>query len=237
MPPLRLAKLARHMAASSMSPLADEPRRWWDSVAGTKHTYIHPLVGGAEAFAPGRGLPTLVVCGTQPGPTLLVTAGVHGDEYEAMAALHQVYATADPAQLRGTLVLVSCANVDAFLGGVREGVVDGANLARVFPGDASGTLTERVAATLMRDFLEKKPDLYCDLHSAGRIMRMIPVCGCKCSSATQSTNAPVFHHVAHTAECRRRPARRRPAGRRPAAGCTACRRASLWTVDRARAPL
>ena len=34
-----------------------------------------------------------------------------------------------------------------------------------------------MAATIMSDFLERGVSLYCDLHSAGRIMRMIPVCG------------------------------------------------------------
>ena len=175
--PLPLEPVVPTIARTASSEGGQQEMRWWDTPAGCSRTYTHAIVGEVEPWAPGRGMPTLVVRGAKPGPVLLVTGGVHGDEYEPIAAIGQVYSELDPTQLHGTLVMVSCCNVDGYLGCRREGVVDLANLARVFPGNAAGTLTERVAATIMQDFLERTPDLYCDLHSAGRIMRMIPVCG------------------------------------------------------------
>lgn len=148
-----LARLAAHLrplgpagaAASAPAEEGGDETPWWDGPVGTKRTYFHP-VPGADAWAPGRGLPTLVVRGDRPGPTLLVTAGVHGDEYEPMAAIQRVFGELQPAELAGTVVMVSCCNVDAYLSQSREAQVDGANLARVFPGSADGTLTERVRA-------------------------------------------------------------------------------------------
>jgi predicted deacylase len=119
----------------------------------------------------------MVIRGDRPGPTLMVSAGVHGDEYESMAAIQQIYAETEPAGLAGTLLMLPCCNVDAYLAGAREAAVDGGNLARVFPGKADGTLTQRVAHCMMTDFFAREITLYCDLHSAGKIMRMIPVCG------------------------------------------------------------
>lgn len=48
---------------------------------------------------------------------------------------------------------------------------------QVFPGKPDGTLTERVAYCIQHDFIERGPALYCDLHTAGLAMRMIPVIG------------------------------------------------------------
>lgn len=123
-----------HRAGAAVAAASEEVLLWWDSVPNTKRAYTHPIVGAAESFAPGRGLPTLVVCGAKPGPVLLVTAGVHGDEYEPIAAIHRAFAELEPAPLAGTVVLVACCNVDGYLAGTREGGVDGLNLARVFPG-------------------------------------------------------------------------------------------------------
>ena len=88
--------------------------------------------------------PKTVIESGEAGPHLVITAGVHGDEYEPMAAIQRVFGELQPAELAGTVVMVSCCNVDAYLSQSREAQVDGANLARVFPGSAEGTLTERV---------------------------------------------------------------------------------------------
>ena len=48
-------------------------------------------------------LPTIAVTGVNPGPTLFVVAGVHGDEYEGMAAIRRVAAQIEPSQIRGSL--------------------------------------------------------------------------------------------------------------------------------------
>ena len=111
-------------------------------------------------------LPLLTVTGDHPGPTLAVTAAVHGDEYEGVEAIPQIYARVSPADLRGTLIMVPVCNLPAYETSQRSSPVDGLNLARVFPGDAHGSITQRIADWITRNLLTHA-DLFIDLHSGG----------------------------------------------------------------------
>ncbi len=111
-------------------------------------------------------LPLLERAGAQPGPTLALLAGVHGDEYEGVQAIHEVMRTLDPARLIGTILAVPVCNVPAYLAATRCSPLDGANLARVFPGDPYGTATERIAHVVTEHVI-KRADFLLDLHSAG----------------------------------------------------------------------
>jgi predicted deacylase len=119
-------------------------------------------------------LPHTVLAGVRPGPTLLVTAGVHGDEYEGMAAVRRLRSTIAAEALSGTLVLVPVVNRGAFVRNARTGD-DGLDLARVCPGDAAGTATLRAASAVSA--LIAASDFYIDLHSGGVAMRILPLCG------------------------------------------------------------
>lgn len=111
-------------------------------------------------------LPLLVASGAGPGPVFAVTAGVHGDEYEGVRAIFEVFETLDVAALSGTVLAVPIVNPPAHWACSRTSPVDDANLARVFPGDLDGTLSERIAATLVREVIDRA-DFYLDLHSGG----------------------------------------------------------------------
>ncbi|MCD6034171.1 MAG: hypothetical protein K0S78_6357 [Thermomicrobiales bacterium] len=114
-------------------------------------------------------LRALVAVGQAPGPTLLAVAGVHGDEYEGMAAVREVFAALDPGTMSGSLLAIPVANPLAYAARTRStpSEVDGLNLARVFPGDAGGTVTQRLAHHLLC-LVERNVgagDLFVDLHS------------------------------------------------------------------------
>lgn len=111
-------------------------------------------------------LPLLSITGVATGPTLVVTAGVHGDEYEGIEAIARIYQQLDPSQVQGTLLMVPICNVPAYEAAQRSSPVDGLNLARSFPGDATGTLTQRIAHW-MTETLLCPADFYIDLHSGG----------------------------------------------------------------------
>ncbi|MCE7985704.1 MAG: hypothetical protein DYG89_31385 [Caldilinea sp. CFX5] len=111
-------------------------------------------------------LPLLYVTGPTPGPTLVVTAAVHGDEYEGVEAIPQLFQQIEPAHLRGKLVMVPVCNMPAYETATRSSMIDGLNLARVFPGDANGTITQRIAYWMTEKLL-KHADFYIDLHSGG----------------------------------------------------------------------
>ena len=58
-------------------------------------------------------LPVLAAAGQADGPTLAVLAGVHGDEYEGVRAIPQIFRALDLAQLRGRLIMVPVCNIPA----------------------------------------------------------------------------------------------------------------------------
>lgn len=111
---------------------------------------------------------TVVVRGTRPGKTCLVTGGVHGDEYEGPVAIQDLFDAIDPTTLQGTYVGVPIINATAYTAGTREGGWDHQNLARIFPGSPAGTLSERIAHALT-ECLIPQADFYLDMHAAGNL--------------------------------------------------------------------
>ena len=116
--------------------------------------------------APDLELPVLVVRGTKPGPTLVVSAGVHGDEFEGVQAIFDVVRELDPHTMSGSLLAVPVANPPAFWNLTRTSPLDGGNLARVFPGNPNGSPTEAIAYAFDQRILSLA-DFYLDMHSAG----------------------------------------------------------------------
>ena len=132
-------------------------------------------------------LPILAARGVDDGETLVVTSGIHGDEYEGMEAMYRVFEQIKPQDMRGTFLGVPVSNAPAFWLGVRCNPIDSKNLARVFPGTAQGSPTEQLAHTLLERVL-RHASLYVDLHSAGRNYHMLTLCG-YCTAGEQSTRA------------------------------------------------
>ena len=110
-------------------------------------------------------IPVSVFHGSQPGPVLGITAGVHGYEYAPILAAQQIAQQIDPKTLAGTVILVHLANVPSFLG--RSPYVnpqDQKNLNRVFPGKADGSITERMAFQITHEVIARS-DYFLDIHS------------------------------------------------------------------------
>jgi predicted deacylase len=133
-------------------------------------------------------LPVLLARGVQPGKTLVATAGVHGDEYEGVRAILEVFDELSTAEMSGDLLAVPVSNPPAFWSGTRTSPLDGCNLARAFPGDAHGSATEVIAHTLAQHVITRA-DLFVDLHSAGVRLEMPTLVGydandpCSCKAA------------------------------------------------------
>ena len=115
-----------------------------------------------------------VIEGRRPGPHLLITGGVHGDEFEPMVAVRQLMHQADPQLLSGKLTLIPVANESAYCNLHRYGS-DGLDLARTFPGCTEGSVTEQTAAVLSR--LIREADYYIDLHTGGTTLSVSPLAG------------------------------------------------------------
>jgi predicted deacylase len=123
---------------------------------------------------PGFILKTKEIVGRSPRPHLLITGGVHGDEFEPMAAVRRLIAELRPDQLLGRVTLVPVVNEAAFLRGQRT-ADDGLDLARTCPGRPDGSVTERIAYLLSERI--RTADYYIDLHTGGQRLRVLPLVG------------------------------------------------------------
>jgi predicted deacylase len=112
------------------------------------------------------GIPVLIASGRQPGRTLVVFAGVHGDELEGVQAIHEVFENLNVESMNGRLIAVPVANLPAYRAARRTSPVDSLNLARTFPGKRDGTVTERLAFYLS-EYIISHADFFIDLHSSG----------------------------------------------------------------------
>ena len=109
-------------------------------------------------------IPIVLINGAQPGPRVGVTAGMHGDEYVAIAALRRVAMTIDPAEVTGSLVASLTSNPAGFAArAIYVNPLDGRNLNRAFPGDSAGGPTERLAAWIWTHVVQPS-DRFLDLH-------------------------------------------------------------------------
>lgn len=111
------------------------------------------------------GVPAASIAQGQ-GPTILLTAGVHGDEYEGQIALGRLVRDLGPDQVRGRLIVLPALNAPAVEAGLRTSPIDDVNLNRAFPGDPRGTPTE-VIAHYVEEVLMPMADYAIDLHSGG----------------------------------------------------------------------
>lgn len=100
------------------------------------------------------------------GPTVLVMAGNHGDEYEGQVLASQLVRDLQPDMVRGQVVLLPMANFPAAQAGSRTSPIDGGNLNRCFPGNPAGSVTEVIAHYIENQLL-KRCSLVVDLHSGG----------------------------------------------------------------------
>ena len=79
------------------------------------------------------------------GPTVLLMAGNHGDEYEGPLAIMDAATSLDPAAVSGRIILIPFMNAPAVHAATRTSPIDGGNMNRVFPGKRDGTITEMIA--------------------------------------------------------------------------------------------
>ncbi|MFF9479416.1 succinylglutamate desuccinylase/aspartoacylase family protein [Streptomyces sp. NPDC014733] len=108
-----------------------------------------------------------------PGPTVLLLAGTHGDEYEGQVLLHRLMRETDPCAVSGRLIIVPALNLPAVRAAARVSPLDGGNLNRAYPGDARGGPTAQIAHAVATGLLPLA-DLALDLHSGGTNSHYLP---------------------------------------------------------------
>lgn len=112
-------------------------------------------------------IPLYVACAARPGTTIVAIGGTHGDEYEGPVGLKNLIHELDPGRLvAGRLIVIPVLNVPAFRAAQRHSPLDGGNMNRAFPGEAAGTITERIARFVTDEVLPRA-DVVIDLHAGG----------------------------------------------------------------------
>lgn len=121
-----------------------------------------------------QGMPVTLINGSRPGKTVAITCGVHGGEYPGIETGIRLAKELQPADIQGRVIILHPANVWAFQAKLQYvGPWDGKNLNRMFPGQALGTFTERIAYTITAE-LFSQADFYMDLHGGDIHEDLVP---------------------------------------------------------------
>ncbi len=106
------------------------------------------------------------------GPSVLVLAGNHGDEYEGQVAALKLVQELQPGQVSGRLTVIPVLSPEASQANTRLWP-SGVNFNRSFPGRPDGPPNEQLADFLTR-VLFPRADVVIDMHSGGRTAWFLP---------------------------------------------------------------
>lgn len=120
----------------------------------------------------GLSLPIMVINGSKPGPTVWLSAAVHGDEVNGVEIIGQVLDRTEPRSLAGCLIAVPIVNVFGFNAQSRY-LPDRRDLNRSFPGSERGSVAARLAWLFMQEVV-RKCHYGIDLHTGSNHRTNLP---------------------------------------------------------------
>ncbi len=154
-------------------------------------TFPIPRIPGIDFAAPGKQLgyleidysdnendaavipsPIVVINGGD-GPTALLIAGTHGDEFEGQILLQELIRAVEADAVTGRLIVLPALNICAVREGRRVASVDRKNLNRAMPGNADGGPAEQIAAIVAEELIPLA-DYVLDIHSGGTASEYVP---------------------------------------------------------------
>jgi predicted deacylase len=139
---------------------------------GKQVSYLGVPISTNESAYGTITLPIIVIKNGS-GPTVLLSGGIHGDEYEGQVAIRNLAQKLNPSDVQGRIIFTPSLNLPAALAGTRCSPMDGLNLNRVFPGDPNGSITVKIAHYISSVLLPLC-DAQLDLHSGGTTLDFIP---------------------------------------------------------------
>lgn len=139
---------------------------------GEQHGFLK-LPYSRDDSAWGAVMVPVTVVKRGAGPTVLLTGGNHGDEYEGPVALSKLASELRVHDVHGRVIIVPFMNYPAFRAGTRTSPIDAGNLNRSFPGRPDGTVTEKIADYFQRCLLPLA-DYVLDIHAGGRTLDFVP---------------------------------------------------------------
>jgi len=117
-------------------------------------------------------MPVHVVHGRRPGPVLLVTAAIHGDEITGVEIIRRLLMYKFIDRIRGTLIAIPVVNVFGFVSKSRY-LPDRRDLNRSFPGSEKGSMASRLANVVMSQIVTHCTHIV-DLHSGAVDRQNLP---------------------------------------------------------------
>lgn len=116
--------------------------------------------------------PVLVVNGVDPGPTLCLSAAVHGDELNGIEIVRRVMHDLNPEKLAGRVIGIPIVNLQGFRRGSRY-LPDRRDLNRFFPGNTRGSAAARIAYSFFNEIV-LRCDALIDMHTGSFERRNLP---------------------------------------------------------------
>ena len=151
------------MAAERSDP---EPFRFESEVDPGEKRHLRYEVSETYLGDPVE-IPVTILNGESGGPTVFMTAALHGDELNGVKVLQEVADRYDPDEIHGTLVLIHVANVPGYLAQQRYIPIYDQDLNRSFPGRPQSNTAERIANAIYQRFI-RPCDYGLDLHTSTR---------------------------------------------------------------------
>jgi predicted deacylase len=133
-----------------------------DFVPNHRTDFYLPIAEGALGIV--LHVPFIVARGAHSGPTIGLTAAVHGNELNGIRIIHSLLKNLDLSTLSGTIVCAPIVSVPAYFMAERR-FSDGVDLNNSFPGKADGTPSEQYAKAFVDSFLPSL-DYLVDIHTA-----------------------------------------------------------------------
>ena len=200
----------RRIIRAAMEDHKAEHKIEWDRSAGVKtHTLMRKRIkpGTMRSFSiplletnlgESWNIPVTVINGSRPGPTVTISAGIHGDELTGPSACSHLLSSAmtdpgrslDPQQVAGIIRILPIINIPGYRNMQRD-FPDGRDLNREFPGRAKGSTTSRVAYRVWNDLIVGS-DYIVDLHSAAKGRSNMPQVRTYLSDAHSNIIAKAF---------------------------------------------
>lgn len=138
-----------------------------DTPKGTIRYYWLRIV--SDGFGNPMSIPVIVARGKKDGPTLGLTAAVHGNELNGIPVIQRLFTEIDVDELRGTIIGIPVVNIPSYMRRKRR-FNDGVDINHIMPGKEDGNISQIYAYRFFNRIV-KHFDYLLDLHTAsfGRI--------------------------------------------------------------------
>ncbi len=131
----------------------------------TRYSFLKIMTGSDLS---SRRLPFMMAQSPNPGPVLWLTGCVHGDEIGGVVVIQEIFKRIRRRLVRGSVYSFPLMNPLGFESLSRDITMSKEDLNRSFPGNASGSLAERIAEKIFSTIKRTKPTLVLDLHNDWR---------------------------------------------------------------------